>query len=185
MAWMDDVKIGKKLLIDWIPFEVMKSEHLKVAMWKWMEKTILKNLLNGNTMQKTFREVDKIEFADVTNANAEFQYKDSENYNFMNLDTYDQITLNYDVIGEMKYFLVEWDKVLLQVFNGNAINVQVEPAVVLEVIETPPGEKWDTATGWKKPATLSTWLVIQVPLFMKVWDKVRVDTRTYDYLSRA
>ncbi|MDD2566135.1 MAG: elongation factor P [Candidatus Gracilibacteria bacterium] len=185
MAGMDDVKIGKKLLIDGIPFEVMKSEHLKVAMGKGMEKTILKNLLNGNTMQKTFREVDKIEFADVTNANAEFQYKDSENYNFMNLDTYDQITLNYDVIGEMKYFLVEGDKVLLQVFNGNAINVQVEPAVVLEVIETPPGEKGDTATGGKKPATLSTGLVIQVPLFMKVGDKVRVDTRTYDYLSRA
>lgn len=185
MAWMDDVKVGKKLLIDGIPYEVMKSEHLKVAMWKWMEKTVLKNLLTGNTMQKTFREVDKVEFANITNSNAEFLYKDSEWYNFMNLDTYDQISLSDEVIWEMKYFLVEWDKVMLQEFNGNAINVQVEPAVVLEVIETPPGEKWDTATGWKKPATLSTWLVVQVPLFLKAWDKVRVDTRTYEYLSRA
>lgn len=185
MAWMEDVKVWKKLLIDWIPFEVMKSEHLKVAMWKWMEKTVLKNLLTWNTMQKTFREVDKVEFANITVSNAEFLYKDPEWYNFMNIDNYDQISLDDEVIWDMKYFLVEWDKVLLQEFNWNAINVQVEPAVILEVVETPPGEKWDTATGWKKPATLSTWLVVQVPLFMKVWDKIRVDTRTYEYLSRA
>lgn len=185
MAWMDDVKVGKKLLIDGIPYEVMKSEHLKVAMWKWMEKTILKNLLTGNSMQKTFREVDKVELADITNANAEFLYKDGEWYNFMNTDNYDQISLSDEVIWDMKYFLVEWDKVILQEFNGNAINVQVEPAVHLEVIDTPPWEKWDTATWWKKPATLSTWLVVQVPLFLKIWDKVKVDTRTCEYLSRA
>lgn len=184
MAWMDDVKIGKKLLIDWIPYEVMKSEHLKVAMWKWMEKTVLKNLLNWTTMQKTFREVDKVEFADITNSNAEFLYMDSEWYNFMNVESYDQISIPASVIWDSKYYLVEWDKVILQEFNGKPINIQLEPAVVLEVVDTPPWEKWDTATGWKKPATLTTGLVVQVPLFLKVWDKVRVDTRTSEYLWR-
>ena len=185
MAWMDDVKVGKKLLIDWIPFEVMKSEHLKVAMWKWMEKTVLKNMLTWNTMQKTFREVDKVEFADITFSNAEFLYKDGEWYNFMNTDNYEQSSLDAEVIGNNKFFLVEWDKVILNEFNWKPINIQVEPAVTLEVVDTPPGERWDTATGWKKPATLITWLVVQVPLFLKIWDKVRVDTRTNEYLSRA
>lgn len=185
MAWMDDVKVWKKLLIDWIPYEVLKAEHLKVAMWKWMEKTVLKNLLNGTTMQKTFREVDKVEVADITYANAEYLYPDSDGYNFMNTETYETINLDSEVIWDSKFFLSEWDKVVLQEFNGKPINIQVEPAVALEVVETPPGEKWDTATWWKKPATLSTWLVVQVPLFVKTWDKVRVDTRTKEYLSRA
>ncbi|EKE29384.1 MAG: hypothetical protein ACD_2C00182G0009 [uncultured bacterium (gcode 4)] len=185
MAGMDDVKVGKKLLIDGIPYEVMKSEHLKVAMWKWMEKTVLKNMLTWNTMQKTFREVDKVEIADITYSNAEFLYKDAEGYNFMNTDNYEQSSLDEEVIWDNKFFLVEWDKVILNEFNGKPINIQVEPAVVLEVMDTPPGEKWDTATWWKKPATLSTGLVVQVPLFLKIWDKVRVDTRTYDYLWRV
>lgn len=185
MAWMDDVKVGKKLLIDGIPYEVMKSEHNKVAQWKWMEKTVLKNLLTGNTVQRTFREVDKVEIANITISNAEYQYSDNDWFNFMNIENYDQIQLSKDVVADMKFFLVEWDRVMIQEFNGNPINVQVEPAVVLEVTETPPGEKWDTATWWRKPATLSTWLVVQVPLFVKPGDKVRVDTRTYEYLSRA
>lgn len=182
---MEDVKIWKKLLIDGIPYEVLKSEHLKVAMGKWMEKTTLKNLLNGTTMQRTFREVDKIDFADITYSNAEFLYKDAQWYNFMNTDTYDQISLDDQVIGDTSLYLVEWDKVILQEFNGKPINVQVEPAVVLEVVDTPPGERWDTATGGKKPATLSTGLVVQVPLFLKIWDKIKVDTRTQEYLGRV
>lgn len=185
MAWMDDVKVGKKLLIDWMPYEVIKSEHLKVAMWKWMEKTVLKNLITGNTMQKTFREVDKIEVADIANVNAEFLYKDWEWYNFMNIESYDQLCIDADVIGDSKFFLVEWDRVILQEFNGKPINVQLEPSVNLEVVETPPGEKWDTATWGKKPATFNTWLVVQVPLFTKVGDKLRIDTRTHEYLGRA
>lgn len=185
MAWMEDVKVGKKLLIDGIPYEVTKSEHLKVAMGKWMEKTILKNLLNWTTMQKTFREVDKVEIADITYANAEYLYADGEGYNFMNTDTYDQISLDSEVIGDNKYFLVEGDRVVLQEFNGKPINVQVEPSVTLEIEDTPPWEKWDTATWGKKPATLTTGLTVQVPLFLKNWDKIRVDTRTQEYLGRA
>lgn len=185
MAWMEDVKVWKKIIIDWIPYEVIKSEHLKVAMWKWMEKTVLKNLLTWNTIQKTFREVDKVEFADITYSNAEFLYKDSEGFYFMNTETYEQFSINSDVIWDNKYFLQEWDKVIIQEFNWKPINIQVEPSVVLEIIDTPPGEKWDTATGWKKPATLSTWLVVQVPLFLAVWDKIKVDTREKCYLWRA
>lgn len=185
MASMDDVKVGKKLLIDGIPYEVIKSEHLKVAMGKWMEKTSLKNLLTGNVVQKTFREVDKIEMADISSSSAEFLYSDDTDYHFMNTETYDQFSLNNAAIGDNKLYLCEWDKVIVQIFNDRPINVNLEATVTLPVIETPPGEKGDTATGGKKPATLLTGLVVQVPLFIKVGDRLRVDTRTGEYLSRV
>lgn len=182
---MEDVKVWKKILIEWIPYEVVKSEHLKVAMWKWMEKTVLKNLLTWNTLQRTFREVDKVEVAEITYANAEFLYKDGEWYHFMNLETYEQIALRDETVWDNSLFLTEWDEVVLQIFESTPINIQINPSVVLEVTDTPPWEKWDTATWWKKPATLTTWLVVQVPLFLSIWDKIKVDTRTKEYLGRA
>jgi len=103
----------------------------------------------------------------------------------MNMDNYEQFNLWDEVIQDNKYFLSEWDKVIVQIFNERPINIQVEPAVVLTVLDTPPGEKWDTATGWKKPATLSSGLVVPVPLFVKIWDKLKIDTRTKEYLNRV
>ncbi|MDP2103893.1 MAG: elongation factor P [Candidatus Gracilibacteria bacterium] len=185
MASMESVKVGKKLLIDGVPYEVMKSEHLKVAMGKGMEKTSLKNLLTGNVVQKTFREVDKIEMADIASSSAEFLYSDDTDYHFMNTETYDQFSLNNAAIGDNKLYLCEGDKVIVQIFNNRPINVNLEATVTLPVVETPPGEKGDTATGGKKPATLLTGLVVQVPLFIKVGDRLRVDTRTGEYLSRV
>ncbi len=185
MATMEDVKTGKKILVDNIPYEVLKFEHVKVAQWKWLQKTSLKNLLTWNIVSKTFREVDKIEEANITYSSAEFLYEDNEWYHFMNTSTYDQISLDKDIIWENKYFLVEQDKVILQEFNWLPINIQLEPVVILEVTETPPWERWDTATWWKKPALLSTGLKVNVPLFIKNWDKIKVDTRTKEYLNRA
>jgi elongation factor P len=103
----------------------------------------------------------------------------------MNNSTYEQVDLKKTALDWAELFLQDGDKVLLQEFNGNPINVNLEPTCTLEVTETPPGEKGDTATGGKKPATLTTGLVIQVPLFVKVWDKLIIDTRTKEYRSRA
>lgn len=182
---MEDVKVGKKILVDGNPYEVMKAEHLKVAMGKGMEKCVLKNLLTGNTIPKTFREVDPVEVADITYANAEFLYAGGDEYNFMNNETFEQVALSEDVINDSKYFLSEGDKIVIMEWNGKPINIELPPSVTLEVVETPPGEKGDTATGGSKPATLNTGLVVKVPLFMKVGEKVRVDTRTHEYLGRA
>jgi len=104
---------------------------------------------------------------------------------FMNQATFEQVEICKDVLGGVELFLMDWDKVTLQEYNGNPINVNLDPTAILEVQETPPGEKWDTATGGKKPATMTTGLVVQVPLFIKVWDKLKIDTRTRDYQSRA
>jgi elongation factor P len=103
----------------------------------------------------------------------------------MNQSTYEQVSLSKKALWWAEMFLKDWDKVTLQEFNGNPININLEPSCTLEVIDTPPWEKWDTATWWKKPATMSTGLVVQVPLFINIWDKLRIDTRTKEYQSRV
>ncbi|MDD4151387.1 MAG: elongation factor P [Candidatus Gracilibacteria bacterium] len=181
-----DLKPGKKIIYEGIPHEITAYEHLKVAMGKGLEKVSMRNLVTGNMLSNmTFREVDKFEEADVSSANYEYLYSDGSEYFFMNKDTYDQVSLTDKVVGDAKLFLTEGDKVVLQEYNGLPINITLEPSVTLEVIDTPPGEKGNTATGGKKPATLSTGLVVQVPLFMAIGDKVKVDTREKSYLGRA
>jgi len=109
---------------------------------------------------------------------------DGQNYMFMSQESYEQVELPKATLDGAEMFLTDGDKVMLQEFNWNPINVSLDTSCELEVMETPPGEKGDTATGWKKPATLSTGLVVQVPLFINVWDIIKVDTRTKDYMSR-
>ncbi len=180
-----DIKIGKKFIMDWAPYETVK--YAQKVMWRGgsIINVKAKNLLTGATITKTFSDHDKFEEADIVMNNYDYLYNDGTNYMFMSQDTYEQVELSKDALGWAEMFLKDWDKVTLQEFNGTPINVNLEPTCTLEVIETPPGEKWDTATGGKKPATMETGLVIQVPLFIKVWDKLKIDTRTKEYNSRA
>lgn len=185
MASMDDVKVGKRIIVDGQPYEVTKSEHLKVAMGKGMEKCVLTNLLNGKTMQTTFHAVDKVEAADIQMRDADYQYFDGTSYHFMDIQNYESYFINADVIGDKKYFLVDGTKTTVMFWDGNPINVQIDPSVILEITDTPPGEKGNSASNNLKPATTNTGLQIKVPLFIAQGEKVRVDSRTYDYLGRA
>ena len=180
-----DIKIGKKFIMDWSPYETVK--YAQKVMWRGgsIINVKAKNLLTGATITKTFSDHDKFEEADIVMNNYDYLYNDGVNYMFMSQETFEQVELSKDALDGAEMFLKDWDKVTLQEFNGNPINVNLEPSAILEVTETPPGEKGDTATGGKKPATMETGLVIQVPLFIKVWDKLKIDTRTKDYQSRA
>ena len=144
-----------------------------------------KNLITGANIPKTFSDKDRFEPADITTNNYDYLYNDGENYYFMNQTTFEQVELTKAALGWAEMFLTDWDKVSLQEFNQIPINVNLETVTILEVMDTPPWERWDTATGGKKPATLSTWLVIQVPLFINIWDKLKIDTRKKEYMSRA
>jgi elongation factor P len=181
----NELKVWKKFVMDWNPYEV--TSYAQKVVWRgWSIINIkAKNLITWATIPKTFSDHDKFEEADISTKTYEYLYNDWENYFFMDPNTYEQVELKKETLWDTAYFLNDWDKVRLQEYNWVAINVSVDPSVTLEVIETPPGEKWDTATGWKKPATLSTWLVVQVPLFINPWDKINVDSRTKEYLSRA
>lgn len=185
MASMEELKVGKRIIVDGQPYEVIKSEHLKVAMGKGMEKCTIMNLLSGKTMSATFHAVDKVEPADIEMKSADYQYHDGSAYHFMDTETFDSYFISADVIGDRKYFLVEGDKATVMFWNGNPINVQIEPSVTLEIVDTPPGERGNSASNNVKPAKLSTGLEIKVPLFINNGEKVRVDSRTHEYLGRA
>jgi len=181
----NDLKVGKKFIMNNEPYEVV-SYAQKVMGRGWSIINIkAKNLLTGSNVPKTFSDNDRFEPADIRTNNYDYLYNDWTNYYFMNQESYEQVSLEREALWGAELFLVDWDKVSLQEFNEVPINVNLEPTCVLEVTETPPGEKGDTATGGKKPATLTTGLVIQVPLFINVWDKLIIDTRTKEYRSRA
>lgn len=183
-SW-NDLKVWRKFIMDWQPYEVISYAQKVMGRWGSIINIKAKNLITGSNIPKTFSDNDKFEPADITINNYDYLYNDQENYYFMNQNTYEQVSLNKNSLDWAELFLIDWDKVTLQEFNWVPINVNLEPTVILVVIDTPPWEKWDTATGWKKPATMSTWLVVQVPLFINIWDKLIIDTRTKEYRSRA
>ena len=181
----NELKVWKKFLMDKKPYEVLS--YAQKVMWRWWSIINIKakNLLDNSIIQKTFSDKDNFEEADIVTRNYDYLYNDWENYFFMNRETYEQVSLNKKMLDGAELFLVDWDRVSLQEFNSNPININLEPSVILKVEDTPPGEKWDTATWWKKPAILNTWFTVQVPLFINIWDSVKIDTRTKEYLWRA
>ena len=180
-----DLRPGKKFIMDGSPYECISYSQKVMGRWGSIINVKMKNLLTWAIIPKTFSDHDKFEPADITTSNYDYLYNDWENYYFMSQSTFEQVEINKNTLGWAEMFLKDWDKVQLQEFNWNPINVQLDTVATLEVTETPPWEKWDTATGWKKPATLETGLVVQVPLFIKAWDKLKIDTRTKEYMSRA
>lgn len=180
-----DLKVGKKFLMNDEPFEVTYYAQKVMGRGGSIITVKAKNLLSGGIVTNTFSDKDNFAPADIATKSYDYLYNDGENYMFMSQETYEQIELSKDSLGGAELFLNDGDKVMLQEFNGNAINVSLPPSCELEVEDTPPGEKGDTATGWKKPATLVTGLVVQVPLFINIGDIIKVDTRTKEYLSRA
>ncbi len=181
----NDLKVGKKFIMDGAPFEIMNYAQKVMGRGGSIINIKAKNLVSGGTIAKTISDTDKFAPADIAMKSYDYLYNDGENYYFMSQETFDQIHLEKKSLDGAELFLNDGDKVKLQEFNGVAININLEPSCSLEVTETPPGEKGDTATGGKKPATLSTGLVIQVPLFIKVGEIIKVDTRTKEYLGRA
>ncbi len=181
----NELKVGKKFMMDWEPYEVLS--YSQKVMWRGgsIINVKAKNLLHGGNVPKTFSDKDIFEPADIVKKSYEYLYNDWENFYFMNNETFDQVSLDIKTMDWAELFLQDWDKVSLQEYNGQPINISLEPTCTLEVVDTPPWEKWDTATWGKKPATLNTWLVIQVPLFINIGDKLVIDTKTKEYKSRA
>ncbi len=185
MANRDDVKLGKKILLDGQPYEVTKAEHVKQARGAGMERCTIKNLLTGKVIPKTFRESDVVEEANVVYYSSEYTYQDAEGYHFMNRETYEDIVISAKNIGDSKFFLVEGANVKVMEWNGNPVNIELPPSVALRVDQTPPGEKGNSVNNNLKPATLETGLEIKIPLFIDQDEIILVDTRTNTYLSKA
>ncbi len=145
----------------------------------------MKNIINGGAVERTFRPQEKFEQARIERKDMQYLYQDGDLYNFMDVETYDQIALNTEVVGDALKFVKENEVVKICSHNGNVFSVEPPLFVELAITETEPGFKGDTAQGATKPATVETGAVVYVPLFVEQGDVLKIDTRTGEYLSRV
>ncbi len=180
-----DFRNGITLEIDGQVVQILEFQHVKPGKGAAFVRTKLKNVINGGVVERTFRPTEKFPAARIDRVDMQYLYSDGDLYNFMNVETYDQIALNSDLIGDALKFVKENEMVKVCSYNGNVFSIEPPLFVELEITETEPGFKGDTATGASKPATVETGAQINVPLFVNIGDKVKIDTRTSEYLGRA
>ena len=176
---------GAAIKVDGKRFTILYFQHVKPGKGGAFVRTRLRNLDTGAVIEKTFRAGEKVERVRMESRPMTFLYRDEDLYYFMDSETYEQIAVPAEVIGEAAGYIVSNGEVKVLSADGEIVSVEPPAHVDLEVSDTDPGLKGDTATGGSKPATLETGLVVQVPLFVNVGEKVRVDTRTKEYLTRV
>ncbi|MFS8586377.1 MAG: elongation factor P [Acidimicrobiia bacterium] len=181
----NDLKTGMTLDLPEGLFQVVEFQHVKPGKGGAFVRTKLRNVRSGNILDKTFRADERVEQAVVDKREMQFLYRDGADYVFMDNTTYEQITVPPEALGDAVNYLVEGSSVLLQFYRDEIIGTDLPAAVELAVTETEPGVQGDRVSGARKPATLETGLVVQVPLFVNPGDRIKVDTRTGEYLTRA
>ncbi|MBE5940699.1 MAG: elongation factor P [Lachnospiraceae bacterium] len=166
-------------------FQIIEFQHVKPGKGAAFVRTKLKNIINGGVVEKTFRPTEKFPQARIERKDMQYLYSDGDLYNFMDVETYDQIALNQDKIGDALKFVKENEMVKVCSHNGNVFAIEPPLFVELEITDTEPGFKGDTATGATKPAVVETGATVYVPLFVEQNDIIKIDTRTGEYLSRV
>lgn len=180
-----DFKNGLTLEIDGNVVQVMEFQHVKPGKGAAFVRTKLKNVINGGVIEKTFRPTEKFPAARIERVDMMYLYDDGELFNFMNNETFDQIAVGRDTVGDALKFVKENEVCKICSYNGSVFAIEPPLFVELEITETEPGFKGDTATGATKPATVETGATVYVPLFVEQGDKIKIDTRTGEYLSRV
>lgn len=185
MISTNDFRTGLTIELDGEVCQVVEFQHVKPGKGAAFVRSKLKNLRTGAVVEKTFNAGEKIPKARVERKEVQYLYNDGASYNFMDMETFDQIALTTEQLGEAVKYLKENMIIHLLIFQGKSIGVDLPNIVELEVVETAPGIKGDTASGGSKPATLETGAVVQVPFFINVGDILQIDTRTGNYMKRA
>lgn len=185
MLSINDLKIGTKIIFNQEPHQVIYTEHSKLGRGGGILRTKIKNLISGATLEKTFAGAEKIQEAELETKKAQYLYKDTENFYFMDAANFEQFSILSSKLGKTANFLKEGAEVDILYFQNLPINVQLPIKITLEVTYTEPGFKGNTASTVLKPATLETGAQINVPLFIKDGDKIVIDTRTSVYVERA
>lgn len=179
-----DFRVGLKVEIDGKPFEITEYQHVKPGKGGAFVRTKLKNMLTGRVIDRTFRSGEKVEKPDMGTQEMQFLYKDGADYVLMDLETYEQVTVLGDVLSSVGGFLKEGETNKALLYNGDVIDIELPASVVLEVSKTDPGLQGDRVSNATKPAVLETGLSINVPLFINEGDKIKVDTRSGEYIAR-
>ncbi len=166
-------------------YQIIEFQHVKPGKGAAFVRTKLKNIINGGVVEKTFRPTEKCPQARIDRKDMQYLYNDGDLYNFMDVETYDQIALNDDAVGDALKFVKENEMVKICSYNGNVFAIEPPLFVELEITDTEPGFKGDTATGATKPAIVETGAKVMVPLFVNQGEVIKIDTRTGEYLSRV
>lgn len=185
MLGISDIKTGKKIVVEGVPYAVLYHEHSKTGRAGAVLRSRIKNLLTGAVLERTFQGADKVEEADIQKSKAQFLYREGDQFAFMDQSSYEQFELPLATIGNGKDYLVEGTEVTILNWNGRPINIELPPKVTLRVTDAPPGIKGDTAQGGDKVVTLETGLQVSAPLFVKPDDQIIVNTESGLYVSRA
>ena len=166
-------------------YQIIEFQHVKPGKGAAFVRTKLKNIINGGVVEKTFRPTEKCPQARIDRKDMQYLYADGDLYNFMDTETYDQIALNSDTVGDALKIVKENEMVKSCSYNGNVFAIEPPLFVELEITDTEPGFKGDTATGATKPAIVETGAKVMVPLFVDQGEVIKIDTRTGEYLSRV
>ena len=181
----NDLKNGMTLDLPEGLFQVVEFQHVKPGKGGAFVRTTLKNVRTGAVLDKTFRAGEKVEQAVVDKREMQYLYRDGDDFVFMDGETYEQLSVPPTTLGDAAKFIVEGASMTLQFCKGEIIGTDMTAAVELQVTETEPGIQGDRVSGARKPATLETGLVVQVPLFVNPGDRIKVDTRSAEYITRA
>ena len=180
-----DFRNGITLEIEGNVFQIMEFQHVKPGKGAAFVRTKIKNVMSGGVVERTFRPREKFPAARIDRVDMQYLYSDGDLFHFMDVNTYEQVALNPDSIGDALKFVKENEMCKVCSYNGNVFSVEPPLFVELEITDTEPGFKGDTAQGATKPAVVETGATVYVPLFVDQGDKIKIDTRTGEYLSRV
>lgn len=180
-----DFRNGITLEIDGNVYQIMEFQHVKPGKGAAFVRTKIKDVVNGGVVERTFRPTEKFPAARIDRVDMQYLYSDGDLFHFMDVNTYEQVALNPDSIGDALKFVKENEMCKVCSYNGNVFSVEPPLFVELEITDTEPGFKGDTAQGATKPAVVETGATVYVPLFVDQGDKIKIDTRTGEYLSRV
>lgn len=182
---VNDIRNGSNIELDGQIFKVVEFLHVKPGKGAAFVRTKLKNIRTGGVVERTFNAGERVGKAELERREYQFLYSGANEYTFMNTESYEQVTLTAEKLGDQKFFLLENMLVYIMFYGNEVLDVELPNTVELAVVETEPGFKGDTATGGTKPAKLETGYLVQVPLFIETGTKLKIDTRTGAYLGRA
>lgn len=185
MSSTQDIRKGIKIQIDGVPYHVVDHQFVKPGKGQAFTRAKIRNLLTGNTIERTWKSGESVELADVDERKMTYCWAEADSFVFMETSTGDQLHVDREKVGDDARFLSEGLDVNVTLFNGNPIGIALPSSVVLQIKTSEPGLKGDTASGATKPATLSTGATVNVPLFIKEGEWVKVDTTTGAYLERV
>ncbi len=185
MYGITELKTNTKIELDGDPYVVTEFQHSKMGRGGAVVRTKLRNMRTGSMLSKTFQGNDKVKPANLSSRTGQYLFGDDTSYTFMDTTTYEQFPIPAEIVGDSAKFLTDSLEVNLLEFHDQVIAVELPLKITAEVTETDPGLKGDTVSGGTKPATISSGAVVNVPLFVQVGDKIRIDTRDGSYIERA